>query len=163
MARRLHILTFLIIVLTVSQAIAAPRSKQPQGSEDPAAVPSGPIAVLQDIQEGWSSGDADLILRHFGSNKVTIVLDGSGPGGAYSKDQGYYVFKELFKSTITKKFVFVQIRNSNEGAAAFAVAERRYQRRDDGHQIKDKVYVSLHVERGGNSGRWVVDEIKSIR
>jgi hypothetical protein len=58
----------------------------------------------------------------------------------------------------------MQIRNTNEGGpATFAIAERRYQRRDDGRQVKDKVYVSVHLEPGGDSGRWVLDEIKSIR
>jgi hypothetical protein len=58
----------------------------------------------------------------------------------------------------------VQVRKSNDdGTATFAIAERRYQRRDDGRQIKDKVYVSLHVEREREGGRWVLDEIKSIR
>ena len=54
---------------------------------------------------------------------------------------------------------------SGSGAAcsAFAVAERHYQKNDDGQLIKDKVYVSLHLERDGDDERWVVDEIKSIR
>jgi hypothetical protein len=59
--------------------------------------------------------------------------------------------------------VFVQIRNSNDGSAStFAIADRRYTRKDDGRQVKDKVYISLHQERS-EGGRWVVDEIKSIR
>ena len=61
-------------------------------------------------------------------------------------------------------FRSVQIRTSNDdGTASFAIAERRYQRRDDGRQIKDKVYIALHVERERDSGRWVLDEIKAIR
>ena len=120
--------------------------------------------MLDDIQEGWTSSNADLILRHFGSGKVAISIDGSGPGGAYSRDQGYYLFKELFKSTVTSKFVFVQIRKSNDdGTATFAIAERRYQRRDDGRQIKDKVYIAMHAEPVTGGNRWVLDEIKSIR
>lgn len=163
MTLRNCISALLIIILGAGPALAAPRAKAPQGSEAPAGD-SGPMAVLEDIEQGWTSSDADLILRHFGSNKVTIVIDGSGPGGSYSKDQGFYVFKELFKATTTKKFSFVQVRNSSEpGASTFAIAERRYQRKDDGRQIKDKVYISLHAERSGESGRWVIDEIKSIR
>jgi hypothetical protein len=91
------------------------------------------------------------------------MLDGNDLGGPYSKDQGFYLFKELFKTTVTKKFVFMQIRNTTEGGpTTFAIADRRYQRRDDGRQIKDKIYVSLHQERA-EGGRWVVDEIKSIQ
>ena len=164
MTTRLRITALLVIILAVTPAFGAQKSKGPQGSEAPAAEATGPMPVLDDIADGWTSGDADLILRHFGSGKVTIIIDGSGPGGSFSKDQGYYLFKELFKATITRKFVFVQIRNSNdEGTSTFAIAERRYQRRDDGRQIKDKVYIALHLERGGDSGRWVLDEIKSIR
>jgi len=163
MTLRHCISALLIVILGVSPVLAAPKAKAPQANEAPTGD-GGPMAVLEDIEQGWTASDADLILRHFGSNKVTIIIDGSGPGGSYSKDQGYYVFKELFKATTTKRFVFVQVRNSTEpGASTFAIAERRYQRKDDGRQIKDKVYISLHAERSDDSGRWVIDEIKSIR
>jgi len=163
MTLRYCISALLIVMLGAGPVLAAPKAKAPQIAEAPAGD-GGPMAVLEDIEQGWTSGDADLILRHFGSNKVTMIIDGSGPGGSYSKDQGYYVFKELFKATTTRKFVFVQVRNSTEAnASTFAIAERRYQRKDDGRQIKDKVYISLHQERSGDSGLWVIDEIKSIR
>jgi hypothetical protein len=162
MASRIRILVILVACLALTVPGLAVAKKTPQ-AEVQAPQDTGPMPVLEDIQQGWSSSDADLILRHFGSNKVNIMLDGSGPGGSYSKDQGYYLFKDLFKATVTKKFVFVQIRNTNEGGAStFAIAERRYQRKDDGRQIKDKVYISLHPERS-EGGRWVIDEIKSIR
>jgi hypothetical protein len=152
------------LVLATSPALAANKAKDPQATGEQTPSVGSPTDVLDDIERGWMDQNADLILRHFGSGKVAISIDGSGPGGSYSKDQGHYVFKELFKATATSKFVFVQIRKSNEdGTATFAIAERRYQRRDDGRQIKDKVYISLHVERGRDSGRWVLDEIKSIR
>jgi hypothetical protein len=154
----------LCLVLAVPPALAAQKAKGPQGSETPAVENSGPMPVLNDIEEGWQSQNAALILQHFGANKVTIFIDGGGPGGSYSKDQGFYLFKELFKATVTYKFVFVQIRNSNEdGTASFAIAERRYQRRDDGRLVKDKVYIALHVEHDDDLSRWVLDEIKSIR
>jgi hypothetical protein len=163
MTTLLRILTLLLIVSAAAPSVCASKTKVQQGAEAP-ATGIGPMAVLDDIEAGWTSGNADLILRHFGANKVSIVIDGSGPGGSYSKDQGYYVFKELFKATVTRKFVFIQIRNTNdESTSTFAIAERRYQRRDDGRQVKDKVYVSVHLEPGGDSGRWVLDEIKSIR
>ena len=161
--RRISLL--LLLVLAASSAFAANiKARDTQVAENEKSEVAGPTEVLDDIQEGWTSQNADLILRHFGSNKVAISIDGSGPGGTYSKDQGHFVFKELFKATVTRKFVFVQIRKSNEeGTATFAIAERRYQRRDDGRQIKDKVYIALHLERQKDSGRWVLDEIKSIR
>jgi hypothetical protein len=161
MTSRLCIFTLLVVLLGTPVAGMA-RAKAPQ-ADVPAVDNPGPTSVLDDIEQGWTAGDADLILRHFGPSKVNIMIDGSGPGGSYSKDQGYYLFKDLFKATVTKKFVFVQVRSSNEGGAStFAIAERRYQRRDDGRQIKDKVYISLHQEHS-DGGRWVLDEIKSIR
>jgi hypothetical protein len=166
MLARRCITTLLLLALTASPVLAVNR----QGADIPppesgqTEAMGSPTDVLDDIQAGWTNQNAELILRHFGSNKVIISIDGSGPGGSYSKDQGYFVFKELFKSTVTRKFVFVQIRTSNDdGTASFAIAERRYQRRDDGRQIKDKVYIALHVERERDSGRWVLDEIKAIR
>jgi hypothetical protein len=161
MASRIRIFVILVIALAVTVPAAALAKKVPS-AEAQAPEDTGPGIVLHDIQQGWSSGDADLIVRHFGANKVVIMLDGGDLGGPYSKDQGYYLFKDLFKATVTKKFVFMQIRNTTEGGpATFAIADRRYQRRDDGRQIKDKIYVSLHQERA--EGRWVVDEIKSIQ
>lgn len=166
MTARLRIFVLLMLTLALTPALAgAEKGKdQPQASAPASEAAPGPTDVLDDIEQGWTTQNADLILRHFGPNKVTISIDGSGPGGSFSKDQSYYLFKELFRSTITKKFVFVQIRKSNDDQnASFAIAERRYQRRDDGRQIKDKVYIALHVESENDNPRWVVDEIKSIR
>ncbi len=129
----------------------------------------GPMAVFADIENGWKAKTIEKILDHFGRGKVTISIDGTGPsGGQFSKNQSYYLFKDLFKYTITRKFEFVQYRKPNKkGNTTFAVAERHYQKRDDGRLFKDKIYVSLHLERSRDgktaSGQWVIDEIKSIR
>ncbi len=125
----------------------------------------GPMDVFADIERGWNAGDVDPILRHFGSQKVAISVQGTGPsGGTFSRNQSYYLLKDLFRYTLTRKFEFVQYRKpSDDGTQTFAVAERHYQKSDDGRLIKDKVYVSLHLERDGEQERWVVDEIKSIR
>lgn len=141
-----------------------------QQSEDTVARPAqrkvkadegGPMDVFADIERGWQQNDVELILKHYGKKKVAISIEGTGPsGGNFSRNQSFYLFKDLFKYTITRKFEFVQFRKPNEnGGASFAVAEREYQRNDDGRLFKDKIFVSLHVE----SDRWVVDEIKSIR
>jgi hypothetical protein len=125
---------------------------------------TGPQEVFNDIERGWNARNVDLILRHFGPQKVAISIDASGPaGGTFSKSQSYYLLKDHFRYTNTRKFEFVQFRTGEEGARSFAVAERQYLRRDDGRLIKDKVYVSLHLDRDANHERWVVDEIKSIR
>jgi len=145
-------------------AVVSRDADQPQGQNGGAETP-GPMDVFDDIEQGWISRNVDLILRHFGAQKVAISIDGTGPsGGSFSKSQSYYLLKDLFRFTVTKKFEFVQFRKSSEdGSQSFAIAERQYQRRDDGRLIKDKVYVSLHLERDGDRERWVVDEIKSIR
>jgi hypothetical protein len=145
-------------------AVVSRDADQPQGQSAENETP-GPMDVFNDIEQGWTSRNVDLILRHFGSQKVAISVDGTGPsGGSFSRNQSYYLLKDLFRFTVTKKFEFVQFRkSSDDGSQSFAIAERHYQRRDDGRLIKDKVYVSLHLERDDGRERWVVDEIKSIR
>ncbi|UCG52641.1 MAG: hypothetical protein JSW58_03575 [Candidatus Latescibacterota bacterium] len=121
----------------------------------------GPIGVFADIEAGWKKENVRQILRHYGKGKVAIAIEGSGPaGGTFSRNQSYYLLKDLFKYTITEKFEFVQYRNVSDGRSkVYAVAERQYKRNDDGRLFKDKIYVSLHLEET----RWVIDEIKSIR
>ncbi|UCH85232.1 MAG: DUF4783 domain-containing protein [Candidatus Latescibacterota bacterium] len=121
----------------------------------------GPIGVFADIEVAWRKENVEKILRHYGKGKVGIAIEGSGPtGGTFSRNQSYYLLKDLFKYTITEKFEFVQYRNISEDEdKVYAVAEREYKRNDDGRLFKDKIYVSLHLE----SDRWVIDEIKSIR
>lgn len=126
---------------------------------------AGPMAVFDDIELAWNKGNVDLILRHFGSQKVAISVEGTGPsGGSFSRNQSYYLLKDLFRYTITRKFEFTQYRKpGDEGGQSFAIAERQYQKTNDGRLFKDKVYVSLHLESDNDRERWVVDEIKSIR
>ena len=122
---------------------------------------SGPIGVFADIEAGWKSERTQQILRHYGKGKVVIAIEGSGPaGGKFSRNQSYYLLKDLFKYTITEKFEFIQYRNVSDGQSkVYAVAERSYKRNDDGRLFKDKIYVALHLEED----RWVISEIKSIR
>ena len=131
-------------------------SSKPSPKED-----SGPIAVFASIESGWKAQNVKQILAHFGKGKVAISIAGAGPsGGRFSKSQSYYLLKDLFKYTITKKFEFIQYRHMNSGKKrVFAVAERNYKRTDDGRLFKDKIYVSLQIE----GDHWVVDEIKSIQ
>jgi len=141
-------------------------SQQTDGKKESSGeAKTGPMDVFDDIEQGWMSRNVDVILQHFGSQKVAISIEGNGPsGGSFSKSQSYYLLKDLFRFTSTKKFVFVQFRQNNEDRTeSYAIAERHYRRTDDGRLIKDKVYVSLHLEREGDRERWVVDEIKSIR
>jgi hypothetical protein len=135
-----------------------------EDKKEPGQV-GGPMDVFGDIELGWKSGNVDLILRHFGSQKVAISVEGTGPsGGTFSRNQSYYLLKDLFRYTITREFEFAQYRKPGEkGGQTYAIWERQYQKSDDGRLFKDKVYVSLHLESEANRQRWVVDEIKSIR
>ena len=121
----------------------------------------GPIGVFADIENGWRKEKEQQILQHYGKGKVTISIEGTGPaGGEFSKNQSHYLFKDLFKYTITTKFEFVQFRQGSDGQLkVYAVAERAYKKNDDGRLFEDKIYVSLQLE----NDRWVISEIKSVR
>lgn len=148
-----------------ARSTRAPREKPAQPAQPEVSakgeLPAGPMAVFSDIERGWNGNNVDLILKHFGKGKVSIAIEAGPTGGNFSKSQSYYLLKDLFKYTITKKFEFTQYRKPNEsGKSTFAVAERLYQKTDDGRLFKDKIYVSLHADE---DGQWVVNEIKSIR
>jgi len=147
-------------VVSQQQGETAPDAQEPveEGVE-------APLDVFADIEKAWKDGDVAGILSHFGRQKVWISVEGTGPsGGQFSRNQSYYLLKDLFKYTITRRFEFVQFRKpEEEGRTTFAVAERHFQRTDDGRLYKDKIYVSLHLESGSKEERWVVDEIKSMR
>jgi hypothetical protein len=121
---------------------------------------SSPLDVFSDIESGWRHENVNMILKHFGKGKVSIAIGGIGlAGGRFSKSQSFYLLKDLFKYTLTKKFEFVQFRNVDSGKRrVYAVAERYYKRTDDGRLFKDKIFVSLNFE----DNRWVINEIKSI-
>lgn len=139
----------------------AVKSVGPAVSVSEEADTLGPIGVFADIEEGWKQEDVDQILRHYGAGKVAIAIEGIGPtGGEFSKNQSLYIFKDLFKYTITTRFQFVQYRNvSDDRERVYAVAERTYKRNDDGRVFEDKIYVSLELE----DDFWVISEIKSVR
>jgi hypothetical protein len=145
--------------LDASQVKAVVDSQPKPVTVEPDSV--GPIGVFAEIEVAWKKENVRQILRHYGNGKVAIAIEGSGPtGGTFSRNQSYYLLKDLFKYTITEKFEFVQYRNiSDDQDKVYAVAEREYKRNDDGRLFKDKIYVSLHLE----SEHWVIDEIKSIR
>jgi hypothetical protein len=152
----------------VSQQKQKESSKAAAAEKKLAGSVVGPMEVFSDIEKGWNSETVGLILKHFGEGKVAISIDGTGPsGGHFSRNQSYYLLTDMFKYTITKKFEIVQYRKpSDNGNTSFIVADRFYQRTNDGRLFKDKIYVSLHLESAENAPggkRWVVDEIKSIR
>lgn len=151
----------LLLILLPARTQAGRVGKEKAGPVPKISRPAAPLNVFADIEDGWRRGRADKILRHFGRGKVAISVAGIGPtGGFFSKNQSYYLFKDLFKYTITKRFEFVRYRNiGNKGKKVYGVAQRAYKRRNDGRLFKDKIYVSLRRE----GERWVVSEIKSIR
>jgi hypothetical protein len=138
---------------------------EPYERPKPVPVPvrgngSSPLDIFSDIESGWRHENVDMMLKHFGAGKVSIAIGGIGlAGGRFSKSQSFYLLKDLFKYTLTKKFEFVQFRNVDSGKRrVYAVAERYYKRTDDGRLFKDKIFVSLNFE----DDRWVINEIKSI-
>jgi len=143
----------------------SPGPERPESGDRVPGTRGGPMDVFADIEKGWNTRNVDVILSHFGSQKVAISIEGTGPsGGSFSRNQSFYLLKDLFRYTITRKFEFTQFRKpTDEGGQSFAIAERHYQKTDDGRLFKDKVYVSLHLETDDDQPRWVVDEIKSIR
>lgn len=173
MLKPIHILsTALVLAILASASNLCPAQTSKSRFPAPAAkthpAESGetnaaevPFSVFADIEQGWRAGSIDGILGHFGKGKVALSISGAGPkGGYFSKNQSFYLFKDLFKYTITKKFEFVQYRNIHDGdRRVYAVAERHYKRRDDGRLYQDKIYVSLQRE----NERWVISEIKSVR
>lgn len=172
---RISLIATALVALLAAVAVpagAAPRPErargqvvaQTQGGESDAPADDAALAVFADIEKGWTSGNVDLILRHFGPGKVAISVDGAGPaGGAFSKNQGHYLFQDLFRATTTRRFEFIQFRRVEESSQFYAIAERHYLQKDDGRLIKDKVYVSLHLGTEKNREKWVVDEISSFR
>jgi hypothetical protein len=155
-------------VRVVSQQKSTEEGRKTVSDKDSSEESVGPMDIFSDIEKGWNAEEVEMILRHFGQGKVTIAIEGTGPsGGNFSRNQSYYLLTDMFKYTITRKFEIVQYRKPNDdGNTSFVVAERYYQKTDDGRLIKDKIYVSLHLEpakTGATNTRWVVDEIKSIR
>jgi len=155
-------------VRVVSQQKSSKESTDTTAEKSSKGDGAGPMEVFTDIEKGWNGEVVDMILKHFGDGKVTISIEGtSNFGGQFSKNQSYYLLTDMFKYTITKKFKIVQYRRpSDNGNTSFVVAERSYQKTDDGRLFEDKIYVSLHLEpapKDVEQQRWVVDEIKSIR
>jgi len=132
----------------------------PRENGTPAEGPS-PAPVFATIEKAWNAGDASALVQSFGRRKVYLSLPDGGPaGGQFSRDQSYYILKNLFDAARTEEFTFVTIRTPEEQRrSAFGLARRVFRPRDAGSAIRDRVFVSLVLE----GERWVVSEIKSVR
>jgi hypothetical protein len=117
--------------------------------------------VFSSIEKAWAAGDARALVQTFGRRKVFISLPDGGPeGGLFSRDQSYYILKDLFGTARTEEFSFVTIHGPEaERSTAFGLAKRVFRPRDAGSALRDRVFVSLVLE----GDRWVVSEIKSVR
>ena len=117
--------------------------------------------IFSTIEKAWAAGDARALVRTFGQRKVFISLPDGGPaGGLFSRDQSYYILKDLFGTARTEEFAFVTIHGPEaERSTAFGLAKRVFRPRDVGSALSDRVFVSLVFE----GDRWVVSEIKSVR
>ena len=156
-----------VSVLATSLAIAAraaeggaPQDGPPRESARPRGGAS-PAPVFTTIEKAWNAGDAGALVQNFGRRKVYISLPDGGPtGGQFSRDQSYYILKNLFDASRTEEFTFVTIREPEEQRrTAFGLARRVFRQRDAGSAVQDRVFVSLVLE----GERWVVSEIKSVR
>ena len=117
--------------------------------------------VFSSFEKAWAKGDARALVQTFGRRKVFISLPDGGPeGGLFSRDQSYYILKDLFGTARTEEFSFVTIHGPEaEHSTAFGLAKRVFRPRDAGSALRDRVFVSLVLE----GDRWVVSEIKSVR
>ena len=143
-------------------AAAAAGAKEETPTNGGRAEYSKPVdPVFSSIEKAWAAGDARALVRTFGRRKVFISLPDGGPaGGLFSRDQSYYILKDLFGTARTEEFAFVTIHGPEaERSTAFGLAKRVFRPRDAGSALRDRVFVSLVLE----GDRWVVSEIKSVR
>jgi len=154
----LIIILCLVIVNTIYAIDRSPHNPTPD-KEAPQKSKITPEKVFDDVEEGWQSETVELITKHISDNhKVYVSFEKDGPKpGYYSKDQVYYLFKDIFKNTITEKFEFTKYDIS--ASEPYAVAERHYKLNADGVLNKDKIYVSLIKD----SKCWVLNKIRSLR
>jgi hypothetical protein len=151
-----------IVALAAAVLLSGPLLAQDRASENPpdsAAAPATP--VFASLERAWVIGNVDSVLGHFGKRKVFLSLPEGGPaGGLYSRNQSYFIFKDLFGATRTEEFSFVSIHQGEEQpGTAIGRAERTFRRRDSSKLVQDRIFVSLVQE----DARWVVAEIKSVR
>ncbi len=150
-----------------SEAAAKPPPDSESVAREPAdALPfepgvdpdAEPVQVFARIERAWLGGEAESLLAHFGTGKVSLSFSRGGPrGGLFTKTQAAYLLSDLLKYSTTERFKFVKYRNINrDGQRPYAVADRRF--RLDGILYHDQVYVELRREEG----TWKVAEIKSI-
>jgi hypothetical protein len=142
-------------LLAQEQAPATPSDSSSQ--EAPRATP-----VFASLERAWVVGNVDSVLGHFGKRKVFLSLpeEGGPAGGLYSRNQSYFILKDLFDTTHTEEFSFVSIRLAEEQpGTAIGRAERTFRRRDSSKTVQDRIFFSLVQE----DARWVVAEIKSVR
>ncbi len=139
----------------------------PRAPSDSSRVdPRSPLAALHEIEAAWRRADVRALIAHLGPGRVTIALDAERRhrSNTYSRDQAFFVFRDLFRSTRTVEFAFAQVRTNARGRrTCSAVARWRYRRVDDGRERRGRVFVSLRREAQGDGARWVIDEIQAIR
>lgn len=143
---------------------AAPESLTPsdgRAPEETLASPWPATLVFASLERAWVIGNVDSVVGHFGKRKVHLSLPDGGPqDGVYSRNQSYFIFKDLFDGTRTEGFSFVAIRRAeDQPGTAIGRAERTFRRRGSSRLVQDRIFVSLVQE----DARWVVAEIKSVR
>lgn len=161
------------IVLALALALAGPARGDERGEpveaeldpgiardELPAETPPGPIAVFAAVEKAWSEEDVDAMVALLDpEDRVRIAMATAGPrGGWFNRDQAYFLIKDMFAFTDTRRFEFERYWNlDSRGRSPYAVAVRELGA--DGSATRtDRVYISLK-KRGDV---WTLAEIRSI-
>lgn len=140
--------------------VGAPLDPGVARDELPSGEPRGPLAIFAAVEKGWAGEDVDEFVGLLDPDgKVRIAMASAGPrGGWFNRDQAYFLIKDMFEFTTTKRFEFERYWNlDSSGRSPYAVAVREL-RIDEATLHTDRVYISLR-RRGDD---WYVAEIRSI-
>ena len=128
--------------------------------ELPDTPPPGPLAVFGAIEEAWSEEDVDALVSLLDpEERVRIAMASAGPrGGWFNRDQAYFLVKDMFAFTDTRRFQFERYWNLEaNGRSPYAVAVRELGA-EAGPVRTDRVYLSLRK----HGDAWYIGEIRSI-
>jgi len=162
-----------LAALLLAAAVLPPGRAAAQPAPPPGTAPPTTFAVpidslgaggdaalegaLQSLATNWRAADAGALLQSAGTRPVSLRQTG-GTSGVYEPGRCRLILRQLFQSTVTQEFRFVNRRHGAAGNAV-ALADWTYRRRGDGRGRRDRVLLVL--ERDG--GRWTLAEIQVLQ